>query len=198
MNLGLSGSLKVVGIDEGYFPPEFKRKRLQTILVAVLCDWTTPLDVKISRVTVDYDNVNDRVLELLGKFKVKSDLVILDGVTYAGFNVIDPKTLNEELGIPIITVFKHDLNMDRIRTALYKHFNDWRYRFTVIWNVYSNSRIIHTPWRPLRISVYGIDENRAIDLIIRLQKVSPIPEPLRLADVIASGLTKNSGLLNML
>ena len=198
MNLGLSGSLKVVGIDEGYFPPEFKRKRLQTILVAVLCDWTTPLDVKISRVTVDYDNVNDRVLELLGKFKVKSDLIILDGVTYAGFNVIDPKTLNEELGIPIITVFKHNLNMDRIRTALYKHFNDWRYRFTVIWNVYSNSRIIHTPWRPLRISVYGIDENRAIDLIIRLQKVSPIPEPLRLADVIASGLTKNSGLLNML
>ncbi|OYT48941.1 MAG: hypothetical protein B6U85_00775 [Desulfurococcales archaeon ex4484_42] len=198
MNLGLSGSLKVIGIDEGYFPPEFKRKRLQTILVAVLCDWTTPLDVKISRVTVDYDNVNDRVLELLGKFKVKSDLIILDGVTYAGFNVIDPKTLNEELGIPIITVFKHNLNMDRIRTALYKHFNDWRYRFTVIWNVYSNSRIIHTPWRPLRISVYGIDENRAIDLIIRLQKVSPIPEPLRLADVIASGLTKNSGLLNML
>ncbi len=198
MNLGLSGSLKVVGIDEGYFPPEFKRKRLQTILVAVLCDWTTPLDVKISRVTVDYDNINYRVLELLGKFKVKSDLIILDGVTYAGFNVIDPKTLNEELGIPIITVFKHDLNMDRIRTALCKHFNDWRYRFTVIRSVYSNSRIIHTPWRPLRISVYGIDENKAIDLIIRLQKVSPIPEPLRLADVIASGLTKNSGLLNML
>ena len=198
MSLGLSGSLKVVGIDEGYFPPEFKRKRLQTILVAVLCDWTTPLDIKISRVTVDYDNVNERVLELLGRFKVKSDLIMLDGVTYAGFNVVDPRSLNEELGIPVITVFKHDLNIDRIRSALYKHFNDWEYRFSIIRNVYSNSRIIHTPWRPLRISIYGIDENRAIDLIIRLQKVSPIPEPLRLADVIASGLTKNSGLLNML
>ena len=198
MNLGLSGSLKVVGIDEGYFPPEFKRRRLQTILVAVLCDWIIPLDVKISRVTVDYDNVDKKVLELLGRFKVKSDLIILDGVTYAGFNVVNPKTLNEKLGIPVITVFKHDLNMDRIRTALHKHFNDWEYRFAVIKNVYGNSRIIHTPWRPLRISVYGIDENKAIDLVIRLQKVSPIPEPLRLADVIASGLTKNSGLLKML
>jgi len=198
VNLGLSGSLRVVGIDEGYFPPEFKRKRLQTILVAVLCDWTIPVDVKISRVIVDYDNVNERILKLLSRFKVRPNILILDGVTYAGFNVVNPKLLNAKLGMPVITVFKHDLNMERIRVALRKHFNDWAYRFDVIHSTYTNSHLIHTPWRPLRISAYGMDRSAVVNLIIGLQKISPIPEPLRLADVIASGLTKNSGLLDIL
>jgi len=198
MNLRLGGLLEVVGVDEGYFPPEFKYRRLKTIIAAVLCDDVKPLNVVISEVIVDFDDVTSRIANLVQRLGGNPKLILLDGVTYAGFNVVDPKRLNVITKLPVVVVFKHELNLIKIKEALFKHFSDWTSRYSLIDSVYGKSQVTYTPWRPIRISCYGINCSEVVDYIIKLQVTSPIPEPLRLADMIASGLTKNSGLLELI
>jgi len=193
----LPGSLRAVGIDDGYFPVYYKKQLKKTVLAAVLCDDLEPVTMTIEPVTVDGLDAQAAAFRMLKKLN-EYEVVFLDGVTYAGFNIIDPKELGRLVGKPVVTIFKHDLVLDKVKIALSKNFSDWRLRFAVIESIFRESRLIHTPWRRLRIFVYGQSYEAIIDDIIKLQNTSPIPEPLRLADIIASGLTRNDYFLRRL
>ncbi len=192
---GSGGSLSTVGVDDGFFPMVCKELRCRTLLVAVLCKGLQVEDVKIESITVDDLDGTQVVLKLIKRLKRVPEAIFIDGVTVAGFNIVNPEELYSKTGIPVVTVFKHELNLRKIREALEKHFPDWGVRYGIIEKVYRHSTYVQTPWRPLRISAYGIPPYRAADYIIRLQNTSPIPEPLRLADIIASGLTRSNVLM---
>ncbi len=153
------------------------------------------IDVRVEPVTVDGLDGTRVAFKLVKSLIGVPEVIFTDGVTVAGFNVVDPEELHAMTGIPVVTVFKHELNLRKIREALVKHFPDWSTRYGVIEKVYKHSSYVQTPWRPLRISAYGIPSYRAMDYIIRLQNTSPIPEPLRLADIVASGLTGSDALM---
>lgn len=195
MTRGSGGSLSTVGIDDGFFPIDCKELRCRTLLVAVLCKGLQAEDVKIEPITVDGLDGTQVALKLIRRLSKAPEVIFIDGVTVAGFNIVDPEELHSKTGIPVVTVFKHELNLKKIREALEKHFPDWGIRYGIIEKVYRHSTHVQTPWRPLRISTYGIPPYRAADYIIRLQNTSPIPEPLRLADIIASGLTRSNALM---
>ncbi len=189
------GSLNTAGIDDGFFPIECKELRCRTLLVSVLCTDMLIADVRVEPVTVDSLDGTCVAFKLVKSLSGAPEVIFTDGVTIAGFNVVDPEELYAMAGIPVVAVFKHELNLRKIREALVKHFPDWSVRYGVIEKVYKHSKYVQTPWRPLRISAYGIPPYRAMDYIIRLQNISPIPEPLRLADIIASGLTGSDVLM---
>ncbi len=190
--------LKAVGVDDGYFPIKCKELKCKTIIAAVLCEGMTPIQVSLKEITVDGLDGTDVAYKAIKSLKEIPQVVFIDGVTVAGFNVIDPESLHLMLGSAIISVFKHDLSLDKIERALKKHFRDWRVRLETIVRVYRSSRSVPTPWRALRVSIYGMSVPEALDCIIKLQNISPIPEPLRLADLIASGLTERTPLLKYL
>ena len=198
MKQGLVGTLEVVGIDDGFFPPHFKGRGLRTVIAAVYCVDTFPIDVRISTVTVDFDDVDTIIVNLINSFKRDVTLILLDGVTYAGFNVVNPYKVHNSLGIPIIVIFKHELRLEDIKSALINHFTDWSRRFNIINKVYSSSIEVVTKWKPIRVFSLGIPIQRAIDIVMNLQVTSSIPEPLRLADVVASGLTRSKDLLSII
>ncbi len=189
------GSLNTAGIDDGFFPIECKELRCHTLLVSVLCTGTLIADVRVEPVTVDGLDGTHVAFKLVKSLNKVPEVIFTDGVTIAGFNIVDPEELHAMTGIPVITVFKHELNLRKIREALVKHFPDWSIRYGVIEKVYRHSQYVRTPWRPLRISAYGVPLYRAMDYVIRLQNISPLPEPLRLADIIASGLTGSDTLM---
>ncbi len=192
------GSVKAVGVDDGYFPIKCKELRCRTIVAVVLCEGLTPVDVTIEPVTVDGLDGTEAAARSVRRLASAPQIIFTDGVTVAGFNIIDPEALSREVSVPVIAVFKHELSLSKIRVALEKHFTDWRVRFDVIRRVYGASKPLVTPWRKIRVSVFGMDLSRALDAIIALQNTSPLPEPLRLADIIASGLTRGSPLLGLL
>ncbi len=198
MNRELGYYLNVVGVDDGYFPPSYKDLRLDTVLAAVLCCNNLPIDVRLTRVKVDYDYIEGKIVKLVVDWMPQVDLIILDGVTYAGFNVVDPDELSYELNIPVITFFHYELNLKSIEEALLKHFPDGRKRLKIIRKVYLRSKQVPTPWRPIRLDVVNISFSKVVDIITKLQITSPIPEPLRIADLVASGISKRTGLLNLI
>ncbi len=195
--------MATLGIDDGYFPLKYKETKGKTLLVGVLCLSTLPKGLAVTEVTVDGDDGTEKaayiVHEILRKYpNAGLDALFLDGVTVAGFNIIDPSRIHELLGLPVITVFKHPLNLEKVRMALQTHFPEGGWRYEVIREAYSSGREVVTKWRRLIISCKGIGCYEAGSLISELQVQGPLPEPLRLADLVASGLTKESCLLDLL
>jgi endonuclease V-like protein UPF0215 family len=168
-----------LGIDDGYFDVSFKRSntKYRTVLVGAVVCGKEFTDLYLDFVTIDK-----------AKYFYNLDAVLLDGVTYAGFNIVNPKKLYMLTLIPTIVVFRHKLDLEKIRIALEKHFLDHRYRYNVIEETYTKSFDIFLEHIPTIIRIYpvGIRIDRAKEIILKLCNVFADPYPLRIADRIAS------------
>ncbi len=191
-------SLRTLGVDDGYFPINYKRCYGRTLLVLTVCEGLKLTNVKMALITVDGLDGTNAVLNLLRPLCNKYDAVFLDGVTYAGFNIVDPEVVFNETSIPSVVIFKYGLDLNAVKEALMKNFNDWMSRYSTIERTYNSSYVISTPKGNLRIFSCGVARAEAYELVLSLQSVNQYPEPLRLADLIASGLTRNSTLLEMI
>jgi endonuclease V-like protein UPF0215 family len=58
-------------------------------------------------------------------------IIMLDGVTYGGFNVVDIEELYRETGLPVIVVMRSYPDFEKIRSAL-RHFSDGEERWGII------------------------------------------------------------------
>jgi len=58
-------------------------------------------------------------------------VIMLDGITYGGFNVIDIEELYRETGLPVIVVMRSYPDFEKIRSAL-RHFPDGEARWDII------------------------------------------------------------------
>jgi len=183
-----------LGIDDGYFRVSAKNYKgiCKTVVVGVLTNNRSIIDIFIEPITIDsLDAISSifKIINVANKL-YGIDVVFLDGVTYAGFNIVDPKKLYNLTSIPIITVFQHELELDKIFNALKAHFNDYKYRFSIIHEIYTNSIEIILRYTHNKIRIYpiGISLEEASDLIQKLSKDFGTPYPLIFADRIASML----------
>lgn len=115
-------------------------------------------------------------------------VIMLDGVTYGGFNTVDIEELHRETGIPVIVVMRAYPDFEKIRSAL-KYFSDGELRWEIIKKAGEIEKL-STEKRggPIYIQKVGIGAKSA-EKIIRLTSIrSSIPEPLRVAHLIATGI----------
>ncbi len=127
------------------------------------------------------------VLKALSLYPIEA--VLLDGVTYAGFNIVNPFAIHALTGVGIIVAFRYPLDLSKVARALIKHFKDWRLRLATICNVYSRARVIEFDnGTKIMVSCIGIPRDPCIELVKRLTVWKPNPEPLRIADLIASAM----------
>ncbi len=163
------------------------------MLVGVLLKDVNVMDVFCEMIRVDALDATDKCLKILERALslYRVDVVLLDGVTYAGFNILNPYALHSLMGIPVIVAFRYPLSLDKILRALKNNFADWRYRYRVIENVYLKAKkVVFSNGTKLLVTCIGINEGLCIDLIHKITFWHPNPEPLRIADVIASAIGK--------
>lgn len=115
-------------------------------------------------------------------------IVMLDGITYGGFNVVDIEELHLETGLPIIVVMRSYPDFEKIRAAL-RHFSDGEVRWSIIKKAGKVEKLVTEKNRtPIYIQKTGIGIKSA-EKIVRLTSIrSNIPEPLRVAHLIATGI----------
>jgi len=184
-----------IGLDDGYFALGDKKVYSKTVLVGTIASVNHEiLDVLISFITVDGLDATFRAMQMIeravSRYSPYLEAVFLDGVTYAGFNIIDPLKLHNTLNIPIVVVFRHELDLERILSALRAHFIDWNYRYKVIERIYRASYKVRSPIKgvEVRIAMIGINMMNGIELFFRYTSIYPEPYCLRVADRIASSL----------
>ena len=175
--------LRVLAIDDGYFKPRQKGKAL---LVGVLSRLDGRLEGIVST-TVKVDGLDStaKIAEMIqkSKFKSQASFLILDGINFAGFNIVDLPLLSKKLATPVIAVQRKKPRMQRIEKALDK-FKDKKKRMKLI----EKAGEIH-PSGKIFFQCSGTDRKTVKTVLAKTTKYSNIPEPLRLAHMIASGTT---------
>jgi len=178
-------NMPVVGVEDGSFQKGITPK---AFLAAVLFKELKIEDVKVVRITVDGLDATGKLAKILSRWRFEA--VMLAGVSFAGFNVIDPTIIHEEFGKPVIVVSRTKPDNKAVKQALQRHFEDWRVR----WGVFEKLGLIHkvivsAGVPPVYVETVGIDIERASGLISTLSVCSRIPEPIRVARLIARGLS---------
>jgi endonuclease V-like protein UPF0215 family len=137
------------------------------------------------RVRRDGANATERLARLVtgSKFAPQLQLVLLQGIALAGFNVVDLGALHERLGLPVLAVARRAPRLAKIREALLTRVPGGRRKWSLIERL--------GPMEPVA-GVYvqraGISLADAGAVIRRLAVHSSLPEPLRTAHLIAGGL----------
>jgi endonuclease V-like protein UPF0215 family len=181
--------IRVLGVDDGVFVPHQKGLAL---VVGVVFRGGYWLDgVMHTRVEVDGLDATDKVTSMiLGSPHHKQlRVIILNGVTFAGFNVISLRKLTGDTKLPVITVTREKPNFGEIREAL-KNLSDGEERWKLILEAGEPFEVCtRRKGERIYVQVSGVSREDA-EKILRLTSTrSNIPEPLRAAHLIASGIT---------
>jgi endonuclease V-like protein UPF0215 family len=180
--------IRVLGVDDGIFVPHVKGF---APIVGVVFRGGYWLDGIIStKVKVDGFDATQKIASMVvnSPHHKQLRLIMLDGVTFAGFNVVDIGKLNRKTGLPVIAVTRDKPNFDEIHEAL-KNLPRSDERWKAVLNA---GKILVAPTRSRSEKVYmeisGVLEEDARKIVKITSTRSSVPEPLRVAHLIASGI----------
>ncbi len=174
--------IRVVGIDDAPFD---KFNDSKVLVVGVVMRGGSWIDGILStKVNVDGNNSTKKIAEMINKCKFKPQLqcIFLDGIAVAGFNVVDVKELNKKTKLPVIVVIRRMPDIKTIKETLIKI------------NQKQKIKLIEKAGEVIKldnifVQLTGIDFEEAKQILKIVCTRSLIPEPLRLAHLIASGVT---------
>ncbi len=177
-----------IGIDDG----PFLSRRLggsRAPLVAVLLKGPHLVKARTAWIGVDGFDATGVASRMLSSLRARESPILLAGATFGGFNVINPRMLMRQFRTPTIVVIGSRPNNRAVKRALVKHFPDWRRR----WRILSALGPLHQVRTvrnegPIFYETFGCVDNEARKILTEWAYVSRIPEPLRVAGLVARGL----------
>lgn len=181
--------IRVLGIDDGAFKPHVKGV---VSVIGVVFRGGFWLDgVMHTSIEIDGFDATDRIASMITGSSHYRQLrvVMLNGVTFAGFNIVDVKALNVATKLPIITVTREKPDFAEIQKAL-QNLPSSEERWEAI---LSAGEPVEVSTRSARAKVFvqtvGISIADAQKILRLTSTRSNIPEALRVAHIIASGIS---------
>lgn len=200
--------MNVIGFDDGPFAREHRGR---VLLVGAVCSGTR-LDGVVSGV-IERDGTDStrRMVELIqaSQFTEHVQAVLLQGIAVGGFNVVDIHGLSESLGVGVLVTTRRRPNVRSVHRALFSDDPPGRPRVRGAsrkWGLIQAAgelELVGPSRRALRRSAAtgqpvsgqrlwiqraGLSLEQARDLVIATTLHGNIPEPLRLAHLIAGGI----------
>jgi len=180
--------IRVLGVDDGAFKP---RTHGFVPIVGVVFRGGYWLDgVMHTKVKIDGIEATDQIAYMILNSHHYKQLrvIMLDGITFAGFNVVDIKRLNSETGLPVIAVTREKPNFKKIHEAL-KNLPKNEERWKAIFNAGEVFEVdLEGKNEKIYMQISGISNEDAQKILRLTATRSHIPEALRVAHLIASGL----------
>lgn len=183
--------IRVLGIDDGGFVP--RTKGTVDIVGVVYRGGYWFEGVMRAEITIDGLDATEKIAAMIESSPYYRELriVVLDGVTFAGFNVVDISKLSKMVDLPVISVARKKPDLEEIRNAL-KNLPE----FEIRWRAMENAgKIFEIETRkgenPVYMHIAGILREDAEKIMKKTSTRSLIPEALRVAHIIASGLTRS-------
>jgi len=181
--------IRVLGVDDGVFIPHTKGL---VLVVGVVFRGGYWLDgVMHTRIRVDGFDATHKIASMIidSPHYKQLRVIMLNGITFAGFNVVDVKKLYSKTKLPVMAVTREKPDFAEIREAL-AHLPKSEERWKTILNA---SQIFAMSTRrkseKIYVQVSGILEEDARKILKLTSTRSNIPEALRVAHLIASGVS---------
>jgi len=172
----------VVGFDDAPFS---RTHRGDVVVVGVVCSGVRVDGVLRGHVRRDGAN-STRVLSRLlqsSPFDEHARAVLLQGITLAGFNVVDIHALADALARPVLVVMRRKPDLPAIEHALSTRVRGG----TQKWRLIERAGVPEA-LGGLYVQRAGLGRPEAEALLTRTTAVGRIPEALRVAHLIAGGL----------
>ena len=185
---GHSNPDSCIGLEDGPFLPR-RPGHSRAPLVAVRLEGSRIVKAGFRWITVDGTDGTKRAIGLLKTLSSSKCPILLAGVTFGGFNIIDPRKVQSTFRTPTTVVIGARPDNRAVKRALVRHFPDWKDRWEII-RALGPLRKVRTirNENPVYYEKFGCSAKTARDLIVSWALVARIPEPLRVAGLVARGL----------
>jgi endonuclease V-like protein UPF0215 family len=195
--------VNVIGFDDG---PFLRSARGSVLLVGAVCAGTRLDGIVSGRVARDGTDATRRMVALVrdSQFSGHVRAVLLQGIAVGGFNVVDVHELSSALGVPVLVVMRRPPDLVAIERALFSPDPPQRPRVRGAsrkWRLIQRAgavekleipasrasglrRAPHCIW----VQRVGLSSEAAIRLVASTTLHGHVPEPLRLAHLVAGGI----------
>ena len=183
--------LRLFGVEDGSFFAFHREEPSYTFLCGVIVESDLVTAVRLARIRVDGFDATEKLLNLLDG--VDADALLLGGITFGGFNMVDPRKIFQKSGIPVIIYSGTKPDNEEMLQALKNNFDDWQERWRIVEDlgpIHSATTYAGEP--PVYFEVVGGSSEWAEEVLRRSALISRIPEPVRVAGLIARGLSPAS------
>jgi hypothetical protein len=174
----------LLGIDDGPFE---KRTSRDTPIVGVLMEGHDVVEaVATTAFPIDGDGVTDFLAAWIEGLRFRPSLqgVVLGGITLAGLAVVDVAALSARLGVPVVAVNRREPRDERLLAAL--DAAGLAERRALV----ERAPAAHAVGDRLYAAAAGLDPEETIALVRVSRGKSELPEPLRLAHLIAAAIAR--------
>jgi endonuclease V-like protein UPF0215 family len=174
--------MNVIGFDDA---PFVHAHRGDVALVGVICAGTRVDGVLVGKVRRDGANAATSMLKMIAssQFRAQVQAVLLQGIAVAGFNVVDVQLLHSVLGVPVIVVARRQPDLTRVRRALLARVRGGARKWRLV-----EAAGAPEPLDGLVVQRVGIERERARRLLGSTRLHGKLPEPLRVAHLIAGAI----------
>jgi endonuclease V-like protein UPF0215 family len=183
----IKSEIRILGVDDGKFVPHTPGA---VIVVGVVFRGGCSIDgVMHTHVAIDGFDATEQLTYMINSSPHRKQLrlVMLNGITFAGFNVVDIRKLNLATKLPIIAITRHKPDLEAVRKALDNlPKSDERWKMVLAAGDIHEVRCMS---KKIYLELAGISLADAQEVVELTSTSSRFPEPLRVAHLIASGIT---------
>jgi uncharacterized protein len=172
----------VIGFDDAPFAQDYAGK---VKFVGAVFTGPQLSGVLVGEVEKDGTDAAQKLAQCVAgsRFAEHVQLVMLQGIALAGFNVVDAFYLHEQLDLPVLVVARKQPDMASIHSALTTQIRDGARKWALIERLGPMEPAGH-----VFVQRVGLTAKQAQAVVERFALYSHIPEPLRTAHLIAGAL----------
>ena len=179
---------RALGISESFI----KGVSEESILAGVVMRADMTIDgFTFSKATVGGMDATEKILEMYRGLK-RDDitLLLLNGCVISWYNVIDLHRVEEETGLPLICVtYNESAGLEKYFKELFPE--DWESRVEIYRKNKSRTAVKLSTGYTVYIRFIGMKMEEAKGILNKFTSHGSIPEPLRVARLLARSLVKN-------
>ncbi|MHA1689552.1 MAG: endonuclease dU [Promethearchaeota archaeon] len=179
-----------IGIDDSPF--HFDDASGKTSLIAVVCQGTRIMKVLKENITIDGNDSTSTIIKLVKQAKRHVQYILLDTITFGGFNICDLATIYQEIYKPIIAISEKKINLDAVKTALIKKFPNTHpeklLKIINAGNLFETTVKTAGGISKIYFHLKGISLKEVKKLLDKICIDSKLPECIRIAHIIGRAL----------
>ena len=178
--------IRVLGLDD---MPFFFSDETVDIVGVVMRGGMYLEGVLKATITVDGTDATDVISTMVTQSKHHKQLkaIMIDGAALGGFNIVDNHRIYENTSLPVLSITREKPDMSSIKKALQKHVDNWEQR----WRILKATELIEIKGlHSIYVNAVGISPEESQELIRVCTVRGAIPEPIRVAHLIATGIKK--------
>ena len=175
--------IRAIGFDDA----PFERHQTEKVNISgIVCANTRFEGMVWGAVEVDGDDATETICQLLigKKFLPQLHLVLLDGIGFGGFNLVNLSSLAQRLQLPCVAMMRKLPNMPKM-TAAMSQLPNYEQRLAIL----NKAGEIHTH-PPFIFQVQGEQPEIIAQALFKLTDRGKVPEALRLAHLVGSAVLR--------